>query len=141
MIFLLFTLAVTQQPPCTEITFNDGMKWSVMKFASSLTASAFPVPDSYLSNDTKCSKLYSWLENLKKSRQKNSQNQINKYFFSWNCIFGSFKLFSSSKIDFWPFLKLQKMEFGQKNFREIDLFDFTSFFLAWTYCKNYFTIE
>ena len=39
----------------------------------------------------------------------------------------------SSKIDFWPFLKLQKMEFGQKDFfREMDLFDFTSF-LAWTF--------
>ena len=44
----------------------------------------------------------------------------------WNYIFGSFKLFPSSKIDFWPFLKLQKMEFGQKIFREIDLFEFTS---------------
>ena len=33
------------------------------------------------------------------------------------------------KIDFWSFLKLQKMEFGQKKFfREIDLFDFMSFF-------------
>ena len=37
-------------------------------------------------------------------------------------------LFHSSKIDFWPFLKLQKMKFGQTKFREIDLFDFTSFF-------------
>ena len=36
--------------------------------------------------------------------------------------------FPSSKIDFWSFLKLQKMEFGQKFFREIDLFDFTSSF-------------
>ena len=34
----------------------------------------------------------------------------------WNCIFGSFKLFPSSKIDFWPFLRLQKMEFGQKKY-------------------------
>ena len=35
----------------------------------------------------------------------------------------------SSKIDFWPFLKLQKNGFWSKNFfREIDLFDFTSFF-------------
>ena len=33
---------------------------------------------------------------------------------SRNCILGSFKLFPSSKIDFWPFLKCQKMEFGQK---------------------------
>ena len=46
----------------------------------------------------------------------------------WNCIFGSFKLFPSSKIDFWSFLKLQNVELAQKNFREIDLFDFTSFF-------------
>ena len=43
-------------------------------------------------------------------------------------IFGSFNLFPTSKIDFWPFLKLQKMEFGQKKIVcEIDLFDFTSF--------------
>ena len=48
-----------------------------------------------------------------------------------NSIFGSFKLFPSSKLDSWPFLRLQKMEFGQKIFHEIDLFDFTSFF-AWT---------
>ena len=34
----------------------------------------------------------------------------------------------SSKNDFWPFLKSQKMDLGQKKFREIDLFDFTSFF-------------
>ena len=27
-----------------------------------------------------------------------------------------FKVFPSSKIDFWPFLKLQKMDFGQKKF-------------------------
>ena len=65
-------------------------------------------------------------KNLK--RQKNSWNQIEQIFFSWNCISGSFKLFPSSKMDFWPFLKLQKMECGQKIFCEIDLFDFTSFF-------------
>ena len=28
------------------------------------------------------------------------------------------KHFPRSKIDFWPFLKLQNMEFGQKKFRE-----------------------
>ena len=38
------------------------------------------------------------------------------------------KLFPSSKIDFWPFLKLQKMEFDQKEILEINLFDFMSFF-------------
>ena len=37
-------------------------------------------------------------------------------FLKWICIFSSFKLFPSSKIDFWPFLKLQNMEFGIKNF-------------------------
>ena len=49
-------------------------------------------------------------------QEKNSWNQIIQKKFSWNCIFGSFKLFPSSKIDFWPFLKLQKMEFRQKIF-------------------------
>ena len=35
------------------------------------------------------------------------------FFQSKNCIFGSFKLFSCAKIDFFlPFLKLQKMCFG-----------------------------
>ena len=67
-------------------------------------------------------------ENLKKSRQKNSWNQINRTFFPWNCIFGSFKLFPSSKIDFWPFLKLQKWNLAKKKIRENDVFDFTSFF-------------
>ena len=43
-------------------------------------------------------------------------------------LFGSFEHFSSSKIDFWSFLKWQKMKFGQIFFREIYLFDFTSFF-------------
>ena len=48
---------------------------------------------------------------LKKSRQKKK---------SWNCISGNVKLS-------WPFLKLQKMDFGQKYFRGIDLIDFTNF--------------
>ena len=43
-------------------------------------------------------------------------NQINQKNFSWNYIFGSFKLFPSSKIEFLPFLKLQKMEFDLKIF-------------------------
>ena len=41
-----------------------------------------------------------------------------------NIQFYLFKLFPTSKIDF---LKWQKMDFFQKCFREIDLFDFTSF--------------
>ena len=44
-------------------------------------------------------------ENLKMSKQKNSWNQITPKRFSWNCIFGSFKLFPSSKIDFWPIFR------------------------------------
>ena len=47
--------------------------------------------------------------------------------------------FPVQKIDFWPFLKLQKMEFGQ-NFCEIDLFDFTSF-LAWTFLNFWPTVR
>ena len=45
-----------------------------------------------------------------------------------------FKLFPCSKIDFWPFLKLQKMEFGQKKICEIDLFDVTGFFRPGLFC-------
>ena len=44
---------------------------------------------------------------------------------------GSFKFFPSSKIDFWPFLKLQKMEFGQKKFPWNWIIWFHEF-LAWT---------
>ena len=50
--------------------------------------------------------MHSRPENFQKSMQKNFRGQI----------------------DFWPFLKMRKMEFGQKIFREIDLFYFTSFF-------------
>ena len=43
-------------------------------------------------------------------------------YFPWNIIFhGKYSVlnfFPSSKLDFWPFLKLQKMDFGQKQFRE-----------------------
>ena len=53
-------------------------------------------------------------ENLKKSKQKKSWYRIDPKKISWNCIFGSFKLFPCSKFDFCPFLKLQKIEFGQK---------------------------
>ena len=66
---------------------------------------------------------------LKKVQAKKLVKLNTSIFFSWNCISGSFKLFPSSKIHFWPFLRLQKMDFGQKKFRKIDLFDFTSFFV------------
>ena len=47
--------------------------------------------------------------------------------------FGSFKLFPGSKIDFWPFLKLQKMEFGQKNFVKLiyEFFGVDFFLIFW----------
>ena len=51
-------------------------------------------------------------------------------FFSWNCIYGSFKLFSGSKIDCWLLLKLQKIEFGLKKIRENLI---SRVFLAWTF--------
>ena len=44
--------------------------------------------------------------------KKHVKSNKSKHFFSWNCIFGSFKLFASSKMDFWSFLKLQKMVFA-----------------------------
>ena len=46
-----------------------------------------------------------------------------------NCILvWSFKLFPSSKIDVWPFLKSQKMEFAQKNYLWNWYFWFHEFF-------------
>jgi hypothetical protein len=56
-------------------------------------------------------------ENLKKSRPKNSSNEMNHF----DGIFFGYFAFSDSKI---------LMENIQKKFREIDLFHFTSF-LAW----------
>ena len=59
-------------------------------------------------------------------RKTREINQINK--FHEIALLAVLKLFPSSKIDFWPFLKLQKMKFGPKKFREIDLFDSMIFF-------------
>ena len=50
-----------------------------------------------------------------------------------NCNSGSFKLFPTSKIDFWLFLKLQKMDFGQKNFFLRLIYLISRVFLAWTF--------
>ena len=63
-----------------------------------------------------------------------------KNFFSWNCILGSFKLFPSKKIDFWPFLKWQKMEFDQKDFSWNWNIWFHEFFLAWTFLNFWPTV-
>ena len=55
-------------------------------------------------------------------------------------ISGSVKSFPSSKIDIWSFLKSLKMEFGQKKFPEIDLFDFTIFF-GWPFFNILVTVN
>ena len=47
--------------------------------------------------------LHSGPENSKKSRQKKIMKSNKSKIVLWNCIFGSFKLFPSSKSDFWPF--------------------------------------
>ena len=70
--------------------------------------------------------LHSGPENLKKVQTKKIVKS-NKTIFSWNCIFGSFKLFPSSKMDFWQFLKLQKMNLVKKNFMKL-IYWFHEFF-------------
>ena len=57
-----------------------------------------------------------WARKFKKVQAKKLVNSNKSKNFYVKLHFGSFKLFSNSKIDFWPFLKLQKMEFGQKNY-------------------------
>ena len=66
---------------------------------------------------------------MEKTLVKSNKSNI---FFHEIAFLAVLKLLPSSKIDFWPFLKLKKMEFGQKKFREIDLVDFMCF-LAWTF--------
>ena len=51
-----------------------------------------------------------------------------KNFFCEIAFLAVLNIFPVKKNDFWPYLKLQRMEFRPKIFREIDLFDFTSFF-------------
>ena len=56
-------------------------------------------------------------ENLKKSRQKKLvKSNKSKKFFREIAFLAVLNFFPSSKIDFWPFLKLQKMAFGQNKF-------------------------
>ena len=45
----------------------------------------------------------------------------------------SFKLFPSSKIDFWQFLKLQKIDFGHKIFFVKLIYSISRVSLAWTF--------
>ena len=55
------------------------------------------------------------LKEVKVSRMR--QKKLVKSNFCEIAFLDSFKLFPSSKIDFWPFFKLQKMDFGQKKFK------------------------
>ena len=70
--------------------------------------------------------LYTTGQKILKSPGKKSREIKQSHLFR-EIAFLAVKLFPSSKIDFWSFLKLQKMKFGPKKFREIDLFDFRSF--------------
>ena len=60
----------------------------------------------------------------KKVQAKKLMKSNKSIFFPWNCIFGSFKLFPSSKTYFWPVLKLQKMEFGENFFVKLTYLEF-----------------
>jgi len=67
-------------------------------------------------------------ENIKKFREKKLVKlNKSKIFFREIKFLAVLNFFPTSKIDFWSFLKLQKIEFGQKQIRVIDLFDFMSF--------------
>ena len=88
---------------CTVFSFSKMVSWLNLK--------------NYNSNFKYCFlKDTQRVRKLNKNPGKKLLKSNKSIFFSRNCISGSFKLFLSSKIDFWPFLKLQKMEFGQKIF-------------------------
>ena len=72
--------------------------------------------------------VHSGPEKLKKSKQKNSWNQIN----SEIAFLAVLNFFLVPKMIFGHFWKCKKCMLVKKIIREIDLFDFTSFF-AWTF--------
>ena len=71
-----------------------------------------------------------WARKLKKSlAKKTCEIKRIKIFFREIAFLAVINFFLVKEIDFWLFLKLQKNEFQSKKFfREINLFDFTSFF-------------
>ena len=76
-----------------------------------------------------------WARKFKKIQTKKlvkSNKSISKKNFREIAFLAFLNFFPSSKIDIRPFLKLQKIDFGQKLLCEIDLFDLKSFF-AWTF--------
>ena len=69
-----------------------------------------------------------WAKKVKKVQSKNLvKSNKSKNLFCEIASLAVLNFFPSSKFDFWPFLKRQKMEFCKKKTREIDLFDCTSF--------------
>ena len=67
-------------------------------------------------------KQFKFTVNVPQFRRKNSNKSKKNFFVKSKCIFGSFKLFPSSIIDFCPFLKSEKMNLAKKIlFPEIDL--------------------
>ena len=68
--------------------------------------------------------IHSGPENFKKSRQKKILKSNKSIFFRKIAFLAILNFFSSSKIDFWPFLKLQINGIWPKQICEIDLIDF-----------------
>ena len=60
--------------------------------------------------------MHSGPENLKKSRQKKLMKSNKLFFFHEIAFLAVLNFLPNSKIAFWPFLKWQKIKFGQKNF-------------------------
>ena len=71
-------------------------------------------------------------ENLKKSKPKNSWNQINQFFSREIAFLADLNFFPVQKLIFGHFWICKKWNLVKKIIREIDWFDFTSF-LAWTF--------
>ena len=71
-----------------------------------------------------------WVRKLKIVQAKKLvRSNKSKFFLREIPFLAVLNFFPSSKIDFWPFLKLQKMEFGQKRFVK---FFYVTFF-NWTF--------
>jgi len=66
-------------------------------------------------------------------RKKLVKSNKSKNIFREIAFLAVLNFFPAQSLIFGHFLKLQKIESGQKIFREITIFYFTSFFLAWTF--------
>ena len=111
-----YTTAVTTSTFPNMHTFLNGPELCFMirkLFSSCRTSKNITLNEQYNVDGMVCL-ILNFQKSQREAREfkKVQAKKLVKFFFSWNCIFGSFKLFPSSKIDFWPFLKLQNMEFG-----------------------------